>query len=318
MRATAILFGLLVGLGATGPVAAQGAAQGQQPPSATAQAAGREAAEPRLRSELRVAGMRFGNFFQAPDGAAQRDVDAAQGELRLAWRMDESLSLRGSAIYTAYGDGLEDSPGLGLALRSEGERHEWGAGVEWRDELPVFDLGEGFGGTAEVLRASADYAFRLTRAWQLGALGEWERQEIAGFPGRDNEATAVGAAVRYRGWGSAFSPELGVESGRRDATDPNEDFDQRDVWLRLRSAPTADLYLSFRARQRDREYDVATPAASNFGREDDRRDYTLSADYRLTGNLGLNLYANFLDAGSTKPSREFESSMVLAGVTWGW
>ena len=318
MRARATLLGLVVGLVAVGPAAPDSAAQGQQPPSPTSRAAGREADEPRLRSELRLAGMRFDNFFQAPDGAAQRDVDAAQGELRFAWRMDERLTLRGGAIYTAYGDGLEGSPGLGLALRSEGERHEWGAGVEWRDELPVFDLGEGFGGTAEVLRASGDYAFRLTRDWQVGALGEWERQQIAGFAGRDNEATSVGAAVRYRGWGSAFSPEVGVESGRRDATDANEDFDQRDVWLRLRSAPTEDLYLSFRVRQRDREYDVATPAASNFGREDDRRDYTLSADYRFTEDLGLNLYANFLEAGSTKPSREFESSMVLIGVTWGW
>ena len=318
MRAVAILVGAVLGVGAAGVAAAQGGSQGQQPPSAAAQAAGRDAGEPGMGGEVRVGGTRYGNFFQAPDDAEQRDVDAAQGEVRLAWRLDDLLTLRAGALYTAYGDGLEDSPGLGLALRAESGRHEGGAGLEWRDEQPVFDLGEGFGGTAEVLRALGDYSYRLTRHWQIGALGEWERQEFASFPERDNEAAAIGAAARYRGWGSAFSPELGAELGERNATDPNENFEQRDLWLRLRSAPTRDLYLTMRVRQRDREYGVAAPGASNFGREDDRLDYTLSADYRLTVDLGLSLYANYLDADSTKPSRVFDSSMVLFGAIWFW
>jgi hypothetical protein len=181
----------------------------------------------------------------------------------------------------------------------------------------VFDVGDEFD-RANVVRLAGEYGYRVTEDWQVTGLAELRREAFDQTTGKDNDFVSGGAALRYRGWGYAFSPELGVELGERDADDPNEDHDQRDLWLKIRSIPFDDLYLSLRFRVRDREYTVGDPAASNFGREDDRRDVTLAADYTLLDWLGINGYVAYEDADSTKETRVYEWLLAGVGVTFGW
>jgi hypothetical protein len=108
---------------------------------------------------------------------------------------------------------------------------------------------------------------------------------------------------------------VGFSTGERDVDDPSEDHDQQDVWLKVRSIPTPSLYLSFRYRVRMREYTTGDPLSDDFGREDDRDQWTLTASYQLTPRLAANLYADHLDADSTKASRVFETTLFGLGVT---
>lgn len=280
-------------------------------------AAGQETT-PRLEWELGASAYRFDNFFQAPDGADEQDVDATRVGGRLGYQLqpDRPLVLYATADFTAYQDDLDDSTSVGAGLESEAGRHAWHLGLLNRWDQPVFDVGDEFD-RADVLQARGSYGYRLTDAWEVSGLGEWTRQEFDLTPSKDNDRYSAGGAIRYRGWGYGFSPEVGLEIGERDAQDPDEDHDQRDIWLKLRSAPTPALYLSLRYRYRTRDYSIDDPLAGNFGREDDRISWTLSARYRLTRWLALDLYYDYLDADSTKSSRIFTTQIFSLGVTVG-
>ncbi|MDX1630537.1 MAG: hypothetical protein R3234_01645 [Thermoanaerobaculia bacterium] len=274
--------------------------------------------EPRLEWQVRLLGFHFDNFFQAPEDLPERDVEAARGEVRGSYRLrpEGTTSLFATAGFTAYREGLDDSPVAGIGLESETERREWLLGLEHTRDQPVFDVGDELE-QADTLRFEGAWGYRVTEGWEATLLGEWERQDFELTPGKDNDLYSAGGAIRYRGWGYELSPEIGMDVGRRDADDPNEDHDQQDLWLKLRSVPVPPLYVSLRYRLRTREYTVGDPLASNFGREDDRDYWTLNARYRLTDRVALDLYYNYLDADSDKESRIFTTQILGLGVTFG-
>lgn len=302
-RPSFVLLACLVAL------AAAPAAPAQPPPSG----------EPVFDSELRANLFSFDNFFQAPDGVAQESVTLYRVEGRLSFRSDDAspFELYARGRFDAYSDDLDEAAALGLGLRWEGGPHESDLYVEYETDRPVLDVGDSFE-TADQLLASGKWAWRLGDDWQLSALADWRRQEFELTPGKDNDFLSGGGAIRYRGFGYVFSPEIGVELGRRDAEDPNEDHDQRDVWIKLRSLPSEGLYLSLRYRVRDRDYDVAEASASNFRRRDERSDWTLAADYRIDERWGVNAYLSYEDADSTKATRVFETTLVGVGATFGF
>lgn len=283
----------------------------------TAGVAPAQETEDRLDVELSLFPMRFDNFFQAPDGAPQEDIDAGRVEARIAYRLlsDRPLALTAEAGYTAYGQGLDDSPSVGIGLESQGRPHEWALGAAFRVDQPVFDVGDELE-QADILALAGDYGYRLGDDWELHALGEWTHQSFEIIDRKNNDLWGLGGAVRYRGWGYAFSPEIGFLTGERDVDDPTEDHDQQDVWLKVRSIPVDPIYLSLRYRVRSRDYETDDLQASNFGREDDRDQWTLAADYRITPRWTANLYVDYLDAESTKESRTFDTTLFGLGVTW--
>lgn len=271
----------------------------------------------RLETELVLFPMQFDNFFQAPDTSPEEDVDATQIEARIAYQLQphRPLRLTAEAGYTFFSQGLDDSPNVGIGLASENRPREWEVGLQWIGDRPVFDVGDEFD-RADILTLAADYGYRVTDDWELHALGEWNRQEFDITTTKDNDLWGVGGAVRYRGWGYGFSPEIGFLTGGRTVDDPTEEHDQQDVWLKIRSIPVQRLYLSLRYRVRTRDYDTSNPLDSNFQREDDRDQWTLAADLRLTRQLRANLYVDYLDADSTKDSRVFETTLLGVGVIW--
>lgn len=275
--------------------------------------------EPVFGSELRLYGFQYDNFFQAPDGEPQEEVTLTRVEGRFGARPSQGspFELYARGRFDSYSDGLDEAWAVGGGLRFDRRPHRADLYFEHEEDRPVFDVGDEFD-RANVLRLAGEYGYRLTEAWQVTGLAELRQEEFDQTTGKDNDFVSGGGALRYRGWGYDFSPELGVELGRRSADDPNEDHDQRDAWLKVRSIPFQDLYLSLRFRVRDREYTVGDPAASNFGREDDRRDVTLAADYTLLDWLGVNGYVAYEDAESTKETRTYDWLLAGIGLTLGW
>lgn len=272
-----------------------------------------------FESELRANLFQFENFFQAPEGVPEEDVTLTRLEARLAGDLSQTRpwGVYARARWDSYGSGLDEAWAAGVGTRYDGEVHGLDLYGEYEQDRPVFDVGDEFD-RADVLRFDGEYSYRVTEAWQLSALGEYRDEEFSQIGTKDNEFTEAGGAVRYRGWGYLFSPEIGAEWGSRDAIDPNEDMDQRDLWIKFRSIPVPDLYLSLRYRYRTRDYTIGDPAASNFDREDDRRQWVLAADYGINDWLSVNGYWSYEDADSTKDTRIFETSLYGVGVAVGF
>lgn len=311
MKSTVLAF-LLFAL--AGLAAAQ-----EQPGDETASARDRERAkvdERRLRADLRLNALRFDNFFQAPAGFPEQEVDAWAGELRLAVPFAETLEGYASLNHTTYDDPLEASQGITAGLRSAGRPHGFDLFGEYLTNRPSGDVGE-LVEQADIRRVAGEYSYRMTRDWQLTALGEYQQQDFDISQGKDNTFTDFGGAIRYRGFGSAFSPEVGATFGDRDAEDPDEDHEQRDLFLKIRSAPADWAYLSFRYRHRTRDYSITNTLAGNFEREDTRKQWVASADLRTGDVLTWNLYYSYEDAESTLATREFTTSLFAAGLTIG-
>ncbi|MFP5288731.1 MAG: hypothetical protein ACLGI9_23545, partial [Thermoanaerobaculia bacterium] len=250
------------------------------------------------------------------DGSPQQEVDAWAGELRFAVPFAETLEAYSNLNYTTYDDPLDASQGITAGLRSAGRAHGFDLFGEYLTNRPTGDVGE-LVEQADIRRVAGEYSYRVTRDLQLTALAEHQQQDFDISQGKDNTFVDFGGAVRYRGFGSAFSPEIGATFGDRDADDPNEDHDQRDLFLKIRSAPADWAYLSLRYRHRTRDYSIADPFADNFEREDTRQQWVATADLRTGDLLTWNLYYSYEDAESTLVTREFTTSLFAAGLTIG-
>jgi hypothetical protein len=302
-----VVLAILALVVASLPASVRAQVEGQQAPGETGQ--------PRWKTGLHVQGLFFDNFFQLPESEPQQDVEGLRAEGRLTWRPREQwpLEVYGVAGATAYSEDLEETLLAGGGLRWDGLVDRLDLGLRYEADRPSFEVGDTFG-TADLLAIGGVYSHRIADAWEISALADHQRLDYEVDDGRDSFFRSAGGAVRYRGWGSRFSPEVGVEVGERDADDANEDNDQTDLWLKLRAAPVRPLYLSLRYRHRVRDYSVGAPAASNFRREDDRAQIALTADWRTSDLLTWTLYYTWEDADSTKETRIFDTQLLAIGV----
>jgi len=309
-----ILSLLLVALAVPGLAAAQREPESQTPSTRDPERETQTEQRP-FRADLRLNSLFFENFFQAPEGQPQQAVDAWAGELRLTGPLGP-VEGYANLNYTTYDDPLEASQGVTAGLRSSGRTHGFDLFGEYLTNRPTADVGE-LVEQADIQRVGGEYSYRLTSDLQLTALGEYQQQDFEISQGKDNTFTDFGGAVRYRGFGSAFSPEIGATFGDRDADDPNEDHSQRDLFLKIRSSPAPWAYLSLRYRHRTRDYSIGNPLAGNFDREDTRKQWVATADLRTGRILTWNFYYSYEDGESTLATREFTTSLFAAGVTVG-
>lgn len=285
--------------------------------AATAPADAARAQTARLGAEVRLSGLVFDNFFQAPGGTPRETVAAGAVDARLGPRLARSpVWIYGRAGATAY-EGLETSVLLGGGVRVDGRRHALDLQLARETDRPTLDVGDEVE-PATVVRATGEYGYRVTDDWEVKALGDFQSHDFEVSEGQSGEIASAGGAVRWRGLGYEFSPELGASLGSRDADDPTENYDQSEVYLQIRSLPVAPLYLSARYRYRTRDYSVEDPGVENFGREDTRHQVVLLADYRLTGPLSAYAYWAWENADSTTETREFTARYLIAGITARW
>jgi hypothetical protein len=265
-------------------------------------------AEDSFSAEVRINGMVLGNFFQAPEGLPGDDVNAMSAEVRLVAR---PAVLHPLQTYLHLGavdfETLGTSPGATIGTRLEGRPHSFDVALEVLQARPSLELGDEFD-EADTVRLFGDYSYRVTRDLELIALGEIQQQTMQISPARDNQFMAAGAAIRYRGFGSHFSPEIGFVTGQRDVENDAEDHSQNDMYVRVRSAVTPTVYLSGRYRHRVREYDTIL-------REDTRDQWTLSGDWRFYRFLAANVYVAIENADSTNASRAFDTETFGVGLS---
>lgn len=271
----------------------------------------------RMGAELTAAGMVFDNFFQAPEDAIEETVTAGSVDARVGPRLSGTpVWIYGRAGATAYEE-LDTSLLLGAGVLVDADRHALDLQVSRETDRPTLDVGDEVE-PATVVRALGEYGFRVTEDWELKALGEIESHEFEISEGQNGETAKAGAAIRWRGLGYDFSPEVGATMGARDADDPVEDYDQSEVYVQLRSAPTRRLYLSGRYRLRTRDYSVDDPSLANFGREDTRHQLVALVDYVLTGPLSAYAYWAWEDADSTRETRVFTARYLILGLKARW
>jgi hypothetical protein len=248
----------------------------------------------------------YENFDQAPKGSPENDVTAVQGEVGANLKLTSALTAFGSVNLLHFNDDtLENSPGGRIGLRGDSRPHAFEVYLEVLNNRPSFELDQ-FAG-ADTRRLTGNYAYRFAKVWQVSVDGDFEQQEYDNDL-RDNDYRAVGAAVRWRP-SRLFSPEIGARVGERDVNDALQSYDQREMYLQIRSQPTPKWYLSARYRDRTRDY-------QNVDREDQRRQINFGADYSMTQHLVLNFYGAKEDVDSNLAGRDFDSGFWLAGVTW--
>ena len=257
---------------------------------------------------LKGQGELYDNFFEAPNGRPQEDVTAVLGEIGASVGFAHALRAYGSANYLHYDQkGLDHSTGVRVGLKNEGQPHTFDVFAEQLSNRPTFDVGDEFD-RADIRTLGADYSWRFAHDWSVGADGELQKQDFKITTSRDNDFGALGASVRWRG-SRLFSPEIGVRVGSRDVDDDTLSYDQRDVYLQIRSSLTPKLYLSGRYRDRNRDY-------GNSGREDKRKQLTLAADYTLFPSLIVNLYGAHETTDTNLRNRDFKTNLYIAGLTW--
>ena len=269
-----------------------------------------------LRTEIRLNGLFFDNLFQAPDGQPQEDVKGLQAEGRLEGSLGATAAWKGygRASYTDYDSGLDPSETLGLGIQGGSRVHRLDLYAEYANDRPSIDL-DVFD-QADVGRLTATYDFRPVDDWQFSGLGTLEQQRYAHAAGRDNQFWSAGAAVRFRGFGPGFSPEAGWATGNRDVDTANESYDQDEWWVRVISEPADALYLALRYRVRQRDYTVGDPLASNFGRSDDRPQWSVTGAYRTGEHLSWNLYWARESSSSSRPGIDFTTQLLVVGAGW--
>lgn len=291
----------------------------QEEPASPVPAPEEEPAPDRIEWEAGLGAAYYDNFFQAADDGLQTEVHAGVlrfgGEGRLS--ADRPLSLRGAIEHLEYDEDLENSTRAGLALRHRGDVHRWSAEAVTDQDVPNVDVGDDVD-RVDALRFLGDYSYWVAETLDVGVTGQSADQDHDLFPERDNTLTKAGGFLRFRRSGVAFSPEVGYLTGERDVDDENLSYDEDELYVLLRVTPSDAWYVSLRYRDRDRQYTIADPLASNFARQDDRIDWTLSLAARFARRWGWNLYGTFLDADSTKPTRVFETTTVSSWVSVGF
>lgn len=300
-----VLF-LLTG-GISRPAEAQSVSVSSEPGTASA--------GPAPTVAFRSGGAFTGNFFQAPKGAARQNVFAGTGLVRLDYpAFGRAVEFHGGLGGDVY-DGFDPSFYLFLGSRWVRGIHRLEADASFRTRSPRGDVGDAVG-WADVLITSLSYGIRPVRSFQVQALADLDRQVYSSSAERNNHAVRVGGALRFFGLGYVLSPEIGAAAGIRDVDADEEDYDERTFWLTLRSVPTPPLYLSLRYRNRTRSYSLDQEGSSNFGREDDRGDLTLTAEISLGSRWRWTVYLSIQNAESTKQTRNFDTQYLWSGLTY--
>lgn len=250
----------------------------------------------------------YANFFQRAEGQAQDDVQALYGEAGASVTLSRTAPLRayGNVNVMQFSESdLSTSPGIRVGLRLDGRPHAFDVRAEQLLDRPSFDIGDEFD-RADITNLAGEYSYRVTRDWQVSLEGEYQKQDIEVTTLRDNDFLGAGAAVRWRG-SRLFSPEIGFRSGRREVEDDTLSYDQDEMYLQIRSAPTPEIYISARYRDRGREY--------TSGREDDRRQITASVDWSMTPTLIWNFYGSHETVKVNRAGRDFDTALYILGIT---
>lgn len=279
------------------------------------------AAQPRLfRSELRLSGITFSNFFQLPEGQDSERVNALITQYRGTLKpwAKRPLEFFGHIDFQRYMNlQRENSYGGGVGMNYNGERHQLGAFLDRGENRAAFDVGDQTA-IANVTIFGLDYAFRATKDWEIELDASREAQRFSVQTGNENDYDALGAGVRYRGFGYKFNPRVGYVTTQRKSQNDADSFDGNYWYVGFVSAPHSRVYLSLAYRDHVRDYSTRNAASPNFHRKDDRAQIVFAGVVRLTDRVGLSSYYSREAVESTRAGRDFSGDYLILGVNYGF
>jgi cellulose synthase/poly-beta-1,6-N-acetylglucosamine synthase-like glycosyltransferase len=255
------------------------------------------------------------NFFQAATNAPGDTVWARAFEARIARQGQRGETIPFGRFELVSYSGLDPASALIGGVTRDGARTAYAVQGGFQLNRPRFDVGDEFE-RADIVGMDAEYGRRVSPELEIKALGQWFHEAYEVKPVKNNHVVNVGGAVRFRGFGSGFSPEAGWLWGRRAASDGNEDYGQRQLYVQVRSSAVPSTYLSVRFRRRLRDYSTDLSRESNFGREDRRNQWTVYGDVTLTPHVIVNLSYWHERANSTRAGRGFDAQAFGLGMTY--
>ncbi len=276
--------------------------------------------QPRMfRSEVRLQWHLFENFFQAADNAPQEDVNAISTQYRATLRpWARPLNFYASVDLLHYTNlDRDNSYGGRIGAQYNGDVHSIDAYIDRGENRASFDVGDRTA-IANITSWGADYSYRVTKNWQVAADVSGDQQRFTIETGNESDYQAIGGSVRYRGFGRLFSPRIGYVTGQQNVANGQDDYDDRYWYVQVISVPVRNLYLSVRYRDRDRDYETSTITSPNYNRHDDRHQWVLSGNYRLTERLGLSTYFAHETVDSSRIGRDYDANLLLLGLTIGF
>jgi len=90
-----------------------------------------------------------------------------------------------------------------------------------------------------------------------------------------------------------------------------ESYDDHYWYAQLVYIPVPRLYLSVQYRNRTRDYTTSDPLHRNFGRKDDRPQWSVVSTLKMTKRLTGILYYSNEDAQSTLAGRDFQADVLI-------
>jgi len=245
------------------------------------------------------------NYFQGRAGTAKEAVfgQVLREEARLRVR-DSRLSLTLRAGVSRFGS-LGVSPEISVRASWRWDRHEAWVSGEGQWNRPAFRLGTDLARSRSA-GIEAGWLVRLPHDVSVSAWIAATRESVGLDANRNNRDSLAGVAVRLMRSRKAFSPEIGIEAGSRRAGARSFEYDQRRVFVRLRSNPSERVALTAFLRSGLRDYAL--------DRSDRRRVVRVTCDIRLREALDLVTYASWEDGQSSLDGRAFEGTTAWAGV----
>lgn len=269
---------------------------------------------PSAEMHLRVSGFYSDNFFQAPREATPVELLATSAEARLVLRIPEQRTNVQARVSRTVFDGFAPSTAVIASYDANGRYHVLEGTGGYQRRSPRLGAGDQTGFASSVYGSGA-FGLKLPLQMQLSALGHYYDIYLHARS-VDSRFSGIGGALRYRGFGYRFSPEVGEVRSTWSSPIASENYLERAQWVSVRAIPVAPVWLHARFRRDDRRYSIPDASASNFGRVDTRDVWTFASDVRLGRRLTWGVYYNREEGSSTRADRTFTTQSITSGLSY--
>lgn len=263
---------------------------------------------------LRISGLYADNFFQAPQGATPTPLKATTAEARFVLRVPEPRVNVHTRVSRTLFDGFAPSMAAVGGFDFSGKIHSLEGTAGYQRRSPRLGAGDQAGFASSIYGTGA-YGVKVPGQLQVSVLGHYYDIYLHTLA-TDSRYYGAGGALRYRGFGYQFSPEIGATRSSWSSTIANENYRENSQWVAVRAVPTAAVWLYARYRRDLRDYTTTDLAASNWERADTRQHWTLAADIKLLRRLTWGVYYVTENAESTRDGRSFTTQLITSGLSY--
>ena len=270
--------------------------------------------EPAVEMHVRVSAFYSDNFFQAPSYATPSELLATSADARVVLRIPEQRTNVQARVSRTVFDGFAPSTAIIGGFDANGTYHVLEATGGYQRRSPRLGIGDEPGFASSVY-GSGSLGVKLPLQMQVSMLGHYYDIYVHARA-MDSRFSGAGGALRYRGFGYRFSPEVGQMRSTWSSSIASENYLELSRWVSIRATPVAPVWLHARYRRDSRQYTVPEETSSNFGRVDAREVLTLVTDIKLGGRLTWGVYYTHEDGTSTRAGRTFTTQSITTGLSY--